>query len=242
MKLKNEIEIDYCNRKTKVNLPEKYSDFLQLCKDTFYISDEKSKTMYFIYYDKESEENQIDQDEYSKECCRNADFWKLKFDDDEEEDENDDNNNIQSVKEELISQNKEIIEKTNQFKKELYENSLKKLKDEIKKKNEKYKKDVQEIKEAYINSLTELKKLCEENKKKSLEKISEKIIEIYKENVDSTNEGIKDSLKKYSKDSVVICQEIKNKLKIEEIKEAIEKMKEGVKKCEMSFNDKNKPE
>ena len=28
MKLKKEIEIDYFNRKTKVNLPEKYSDFL----------------------------------------------------------------------------------------------------------------------------------------------------------------------------------------------------------------------
>jgi len=98
MILKSEIEIEYFDRKTKVSLPKEYSDFIKLCKETFYLSESRSKDMSIIYYDDEEDEIPIDEDEYNNKNARNSSFWILKLNEDDDNNDNNDNNDNEDIK------------------------------------------------------------------------------------------------------------------------------------------------
>ena len=238
MSLKDEIEIDYMKRKTKVNLPKKYSEFLELCKKTFYISEERSGLMSFVYFDNEGYENLIDEDEYNKEESRKVECWKLIIDEDEEEEgEKDINSSIS--KEELIKTKNEIIEKAKSYKEKLYQQSMKIVESKIKERNKQHKENIKKIQDEYKNGLEEIKKLIGiSNDKSKLEDISNNVLEVYKNSVDSMNEGmhlgLKDSLNSFKANYEKKLDEIK----INEIVNLLDKMQKCITNCMNSLTKK----
>ena len=58
------MEIEFLNQKIKLSLPKKYSEFIELCKQTFYISEERSKNLSFSYIEN-GEETAMEEDDYA---------------------------------------------------------------------------------------------------------------------------------------------------------------------------------
>lgn len=232
MSLKKEIEIDYMKRRTKINLPKNYSEFIKLCKETFYLSKDRSELMSLVYYDNEGYENIIDEDEYDKEDCRKAEYWKLIIDEEEEE-ENVEDINTSKSKEQLMKTKNEIIEKSKKYKEELYQKFSKKAQEEIKARNERHKTKTQKLQDEYKNCLEELKI----HYKEKIEQISKNVIDMYKENVDSMNIEIIDNIKEPLKTFSNICQKKLEEVKINEIKDSINKMQDCITNCITNFNN-----
>ena len=229
MSLKNEIEIDYLNRKTKVSLPEDFSDFCKLCKKTFFISDSRSNNMSFIYFDEEKNENTIEEEEYQNENVRKADYWKLIIDDNM--------NNQDEINNQLIMKKNVYLNSVKNFKVNLLKQYNEKLEEEIKKRNEEHKKNIEKIKENYKDFLEAYKDEIKKTIKKNINDNLEKIKDLYNGKIELTNKALQEDLKskidKFGKE----CEEELNKVKIEEIGDMIEEMKENVQTCMNEFNN-----
>ena len=234
MSSKEEIEIDYMKRRTKINLPKNYSEFVKLCKETFYLSKDRSELMSLVFYDNEGFENIIDEDEYDKEDCRKAEYWKLIIE--EEEEENAEDIDTSKSKEKLMKTKNQIIEKSKKYKEELYQKFSIKAQEGIKARNEQHKKNVQKLQDEYKNCLEELKKIIKTQYKENIEQISNNVIDMYNKNVDSMNMGIIDNLKESLKAFTNICQKKLEEVKLNEIKESINKMQDCIKICITNFN------
>lgn len=232
MSLKKEIEIDYMKRRTKINLPKNYSEFIKLCKETFYLSKDRSELMSLVYYDNEGYENIIDEDEYDKDDCRKAEYWKLIIEEEEEE-ENVEDINTSKSKEKLMKTKNEIIEKSKKYKEELYLKFSKKAQEGIKARNERHKTNKQKLQDEYKNCLEEVKKIINTQK---IEQISKNVIDMYKENVDSMNIEIIDNIKDPLKTFTNICQKKLEEVKLNEIKDSINKMQDCITNCITNFN------
>ena len=234
MSLKKEMEIDYLNRRTKIKLPQRYSDFLELCKQTFYISESRSELMSFMYYDDKDEEDKIiEEDEYNNEDTRKAKFWKLIIDENEDEPEQID---VSSLEKKLIKTKKDIIEKAKASKKELYEYCSKIFEKEIKKRNENHKKNIESIQNEYINGLNEIKDDIGKQIKSNLEEMPTKVTEIYEKNIDVLNAGIKENLESQLNEFTQKCQKELNEINVKEIEDSIEKMKKNMNNCIYKLN------
>jgi hypothetical protein len=236
MSLKKEIEIDYMKRRTKINLPKNYSEFVKLCKETFYLSKDRSELMSLVYYDNEGYENIIDEDEYDKEDCRKAEYWKLIIEEEEEE-ENAEDIDTSKSKEQLMKTKNEIIEKSKKYKEELYQKFSKKAQEGIKARTEQHKKTTQKLQDEYKNCLEELKIIINTQYNENIEQISNNVIDMYKKNVDLMNIGIIDNLKEPLKEFTNICQKKLEEVKLNEIKDSINKMQDCIAKCITNFNN-----
>lgn len=232
MSSKKEITIDYLDRKTKVLLPEKYSDFIELCKKTFYISDSRSEYMCLKYIDEEGDENDLEENDYENEKVRNNPCWKLIINDNDSEPDE-----VNNTKEELISIKKKILKKAKDYK-------LKKLKEyneiiekEIQKRNDAHKKNIKELKDKYKSEINDWKTEINSIIKKSLEDISQKIMNSYNTNIELVDNEIKNNLKELIKNAGDECEEELNKVNVEDIGEAIDVMKESVGNCMNEFKE-----
>lgn len=228
MSLNNEIEIDYLNRKTKVSLPENYSDFCKLCKETFYISDSRSQNMNFIYFDEENFENTIEEEEYKDENIRKVKCWKLIIDENMNQDE---------IKNQLIMKKKDYLNSLKNFKAELLKQYNDKLESEIKKRNEEHKNNIEIIKKNYKDILTIYKDDIRKTIKENIDNNLTKIIKLYKETIELTNKTLQEDLNSKINKFGQECEEELNKVKIDEIEEMIEEMKDNVQACMSEFND-----
>ena len=222
MSSKEQIEIDYLERKTKVPLPPKYSEFIKTCKETFYLSDLRLNLMSIKYINEKGKELNIDQKNYKNEDTLKAKYWKLVFDDDDDEDDNDegDKNALKSIKNDMINTKNSLIMEIKNFKKKLYEEYVNKAKVEIKKKNEEFKKIYTELKLKYDKDIEELEKL----KNDTFSKNTLNLINFFKESIESGNQSEKDELSKQLNDFKEELGNEFNDVKIDEIKEEVKEM------------------
>jgi len=228
-----EIEIDYLNKKTKILLPEKYSDFIESCKKTFFISESRSQLMEFSYEDEGGESYSIDEDEYNNRDSIKAKYWILKINEDEEEEEKDNNKNI---KEQILRMKKDIIKEVRRKKEKIFEEYNKKLKEKIKIRNEELQKNINKIKEEYINNLKQFKQELKEQNKKSIDEISDKLIKLYENNLSNIGQSLKSELKSEVKDTGKICQSELEEICSKDIEEEINNMNSNIKECKDYFN------
>ena len=232
MSLKNEIEIDYLDRKTKVSLPKEYADFIKLCKETFYLSESRSKDMSIIYIDEDDDEVPIDEDEYNNEKARKASFWTLNLNEDEE-----DLDDIKHIKNELTLKKNDLLNKAKIFKAQLLKKCNGIIESEVKKRNDLHKENIKKIKKAYEDNLNGFKQEINDIIKESLQTITQNVMSIYNDNIDIIDNEIKESLKGNISTLQNECEEEFNKIKVDEIGEQMDNIKNNVKQCQSDFLD-----
>ena len=232
MSSKKEITIDYLDRKTKVLLPEKYSDFIKLCKETFYISESRSENMCLKYIDEEGDENDLDENEYTNDNVRNCSCWKLILNDNDSEPDE-----VNDTKEELITLKQKILKKAKDYKSKKLKEFNEKIEKEIQKRNDAHKKNIEALNNVYKTKIKDFKEEINEMIKKSLKDISEKIMNSYNTNMELTDNEIKKNLKDLIKNVGNECENELNKVNVGDIGEEIEVMKQSVGNCMNEFND-----
>ena len=232
MSSKKEITIDYLDRKTKVLLPEKYSDFIKLCKETFYISESRSENMCLKYIDEEGDENDLDENEYTNDNVRNCSCWKLILNDNDSEPDE-----VNDTKEELITLKQKILKKAKDYKSKKLKEFNEKIEKEIQKRNDAHKKNIEALNNVYKTKIINFKEEINEMIKKSLKDISEKIMNSYNTNMELADNEIKKNLKDLIKNVGNECENELNKVNVGDIGEEIEVMKQSVGNCMNEFND-----
>ena len=142
-----EIEfLDNKNNKRRITLPKKYSDFIDLLKKTFFISDERFDNISLFYFDGE-DDVPLEEEDYTSKDARKATYWKLS----ENENEDDGNNDtLSSAKEELMNYKTMILTEAKKFKDDLYKKYSKIAEEQIKEKNKKHEEEKEKIKKDYI--------------------------------------------------------------------------------------------
>ena len=221
MSSKEQIEIDYLERKTKVPLPPQYSEFIKKCKETFYLSDLRLNLMSIKYINEKGKELNIDEKNYKNEDTLKAKFWKLVFDDDDDDDNDEgDKNALKSIKNDMINKKNSLIMEIKSFKKKLYEEYVNMAKKEIKKKNEEFKKMYNELKLKYDKDIEELENL----KNETFSKNKQNLINFFEESIESGNQSEKDELSKQLNDFKEELGNGLNEVKIDEIKEEVKEM------------------
>lgn len=235
------MEMEYNNHKKKLSLPKNFSEFKELCIQTFYISKLRSEKMCFFYYDEDNDENQINDENYNSDDSLKATYWKLiiKEEDEEEETESQlDSKEIEDAKRELIVKKEKLVEELKNYKKKYFEKCNEIIKTRIEEKNKIHKENIQKIKDDYINNLKEFKKEIDEQRKAILEKLSENTLNVYMEKVKLIEQGVlenmREPLKKLSSD----IEEDLDVPKIKEIGENIEIMKDNINECKEVFQKK----
>lgn len=232
---KKEIEIDYLNRKTKVNLPEKYSDFIELCKQTFYISKSRSENMLFYYYEDE-DKIPIEEEEYKNPDVRKCNSWELVI---LEEEDNMDGVDQNQLKNELDLKKDQILSQIKKFKENLYKESAEKLKKEIIKRNEKQQKIIQEIKDEYINNLSKFREEIKEQNKDFIGNISKTLLDSYQQNMLLIDKCVKENIKSQMNQLGDYCKKDLDEIEKSElgqISKVNEEIKNNLKTCLEKFN------
>ena len=229
MSSKKEITIDYLDRKTKVLLPEKYSDFIKLCKETFYISESRSQYMCLKYDDEDGDEIDLEEEDYENEKVRKCSNWKLILNDNDNE--TDDTN----LKDELIRIKNKILKQVKDFKSTKIKESNEQIEKEIKKRNEVHKQNIEKIKNEYKTKIEEFKTEIKEMIKNSLDDVSKSIKETYKKNIEIVDNEIKKDLKTLVINVENECKQKLNDINMEDIGEHIETMEENVSGCQKDF-------
>lgn len=229
---KREMEIDYLNRKTKVTLPEKYSDFLELCKQTFYISESRSQNMFFYYYEEEVE-IPIDEEEYKNPDSRKSECWKLVIEEEEDDIVGIDLNQLEN---ELKLKKNQIINQTKKFKEDLFKNLAEKVKEEIIKRNEKHQEKIQKVKDEYINNLVEFRKQLNKQNEEFLNKISDTLLDVYQKNMLLIDEAVKDNIKGQMKTLGDNCKKDLEDLDLNDIGKVNFEIKKNIQTCIDKFN------
>ena len=232
MSNKKEITIDYLKRKTKILLPEKYSDFIEECKKTFFISNSRSENMYFKYIDEEGDENDLEEDDYKNEKVQNLPYWKLIVNDNDSE--TDEANN---TKDELITIKNKILKKAKGYKSKKLKESNELIEKEMKKRNDEHKKNIEKMKNEYKTKIEEFKNDINSLIIKSLDDISQKLLDTYNKNIEATNNEIKNNFKASIETIGKQFEEDLSKVNMDDIGDKIETMKESVKGCMSDFHD-----
>lgn len=233
MSSKKEIDIDYLDRKTKVLLKPKYSDFIEECKKTFYISKSRSELMSIKYNNGNGKEIIINEKNYKNEDSLKVNCWKLIIDEDDDDDNND---GLISLKNDLVEKKKQLIHMINNTKKNVYDIYIKRVKEEIKNKNEEFQKIYNDLKSKYENDIAELEKL----KKEAIEKNSKYIIDKFKEGIEGINENEKNELSIQLKDFKQDFDTGINDIKVDEIKKEVKEMGDKATDFINDVNDKIK--
>ena len=226
------MNIEYNNIKTKISLPSKFSEFKELCIQTFYISELRSQRMDFYYIDDENDEMHLDENSY--EDARNAEFWKLVIDDKKGKNPKNSGDSLKK-KQGFITQKEELIREAKLYKEKLFEECSRIIEDKIKQKNETHKKDIQKIKDEYAKKLKDFKNLVDNQVKALLGKISESTMKIYMEKSQLLdNNVIEEMSKKLGK-----FEDNKNDLNVNmgEIGDNINNNNQDVKECKEIFKD-----
>lgn len=232
MSSKKEITIDYLDRKTKVLLPEKYSDFIKLCKETFYISESRSENMCLKYIDDEGDENDLEDNDYTNDKVRNCPCWKLIINDNDSEPDE-----VNDTKEELITIKKKILKKAKDYKSMKLKEYNEIIEKEVQKRNDAHKKNLEELNDVIKTKIKDFKKEINGMIKKGLKDISQKIMNSYNTNVELTDNEIKNNLKELIKNIGNECENEINKVNVGDIGEQIDVMKQGVDNCMYEFNE-----
>ena len=227
------MEIDYLNRKTKVTLPREYDDFLELLKETFYISDTRMQNLSITYLDDDNEEITIDEDEYTNEDSRKAKFWKLIIEEGEDTDID-----ITSIKKQLNSKKQKLIEQVKLYKDNLYEECNKIIEDGIKKRNEVQQENINKIKNEYLKELEKIKKDFNSQINSNLDLFSKNIKNVYKNKLDLIEQTVKENLETSKKELEKHINKDLDDINLKEIDKEIDNMKENIDNCIQTFNEK----
>ena len=170
------MDIEYNKRKTKLSLPNKFSEFKELCIQTFYISESRSRKMNFYYVDEDNDIVNLDENSYENEDARKAKFWKLLIEEKKRKSSSNSKENKHSKKD-FIAQKEALIKEAKLYKEKIFGECNRIIEIKIKQKNEEHKKDIQIIKDQYEKSL----KYLDNKLKEVLNKISERFIQFYTE-------------------------------------------------------------
>ena len=190
---KDEMEVEFLNQKIKLSLPKQYSEFVELCKQTFYISDERSKNLSFSYIEN-GEDTPMEEDEYANSDSLKADYWVLSTNEDEEGD-GEDKDMVSLAKDELKNKKKELLNEAKKFKKDLYDNYSKIIAEKIKEKNKVHEENIKKIKEDFVKHLKEIENEMNESLNKIIkETLPKKVMNKYEESIKTINNGVKELL------------------------------------------------
>ena len=230
-----EIEfLDNKNNKRKITLPKKYSDFIDLLKKTFFISDERFDNISLFYFDGE-DDFPLEEEDYTSKDARKATYWKLS----ENENEDDENNDtLSSAKEELMNYKTMILAEAKKFKDDLYKKYSKIAEEQIKEKNKKHEEEKEKIKKDYINNLKEFTEELGKQSKSFLDKVEEKLMSVYNEKIKIINEEVNANMKKTLLDLEKECQKELDNINEKDIENGIENMINNIDNCKSAFIDK----
>ena len=212
------MDIEYNKIKTKLSLPEKFSEFKKLCIQKFYISELRSQKMIFYYVDEDNDNVNLDENSYKNEDARKAKFWKLLIEENKRKISSNSTKKDHSKKE-FIAQKEALMEEAKLYKEKIFGECSKIIEIKIKQKNEEHKKDIQTIKDAYAKCLKDFKNLVDNKIKELIDKISENTMEVYMEKSKYINKKFMEIISKklgefedYKKDLEVNMGEIGNNI------------------------------
>jgi hypothetical protein len=192
MSEKKEMDIEYNNIKTKLSLPDKFSEFKELCIQTFYISELRSQKMNFCYVDEDNDDVKLDEDSYEGSDARKAKFWKLSIGDKKKNSSN--SKKDDQSKKEFIAQKEKLIGEAKLYKEKLFGECSRIIEEKIKQKNEEHKNNIQKIKDQFEKNLKEFKNLVDKQTKEYLGKISENAMNVYIEKSQFIDKSVIDAM------------------------------------------------
>ena len=226
--MRDEMEIEFLGQKRRLTLPRLYSEFIEKCKKTFYLSEERSRNLSFAYVKDDKEEN-FDEDEYDEEP-RKADYWKLFTNEDEEE--QGDAEIISLAKDELANKKRELLNEAKKFKENLFTQYNQIVAEKIKEKNKQHQENIRKIKENYEKHLKELENEMTEQIKEVKKKLSEKIISKYKNSIKTIDDGVKEQLLPRIKEINNECKKELNAINLNEIDKEMNILGQSLSNCQ----------
>lgn len=234
----NEMEIEFLNQRIKLTLPQKYSEFKDLLKETFWLSEERSKNI-TILYNNDGDEVELDEDEYESRNARDAKYWILNEEDD---DDDDDNTDIMSrVQTELENKRNDILNEAKKFKETLLANYKEKLAEKKKEINSTLQENVKKIKDEYAKSLKEMKDELKAKAKEIYGKIKENIIKKYEENIKEVNDECKKNMVGGLQELTGEFKSDLEKVSSNEITNDVNILGQSLRNCKSTFEEKLDP-
>lgn len=192
MSTKKEMDIEYNNIKTKLSIPDKFSEFKELCIKTFYISELRSQKMEFFYIDEDNEYVMLDEGSYEEEDAKKAKFWKLSIKGESTGPKKKNENSSKNI----LAQKKALLDEAKLYKEKLFEKCNSILEEKIKEKNEQHKNNIQKIKDEFSKNLKDFKNSLDKQTKEYLGKISENALNIYMEKSKLIGKDVIDNMTK----------------------------------------------
>lgn len=236
---KDEMEVEFLNQKIKLSLPKKYSEFIELCKQTFYISDERSKNLSFSYIEN-GEETAMEEDDYANRDSLKAEYWVLSTNEDEEGD-GEDKDMISLAKEELKNKKRDLLNEAKKFKKDLYDNYSKIIAEKIKEKNKVHEENIKKIKEDFLTHLKEIENEMNESLNKVItETLPEKVMNKYEESIKKINNGVKEQLLPKIDDLKLECNKELTQINTNDINQGMNYLRSSISNCQNVFLSKIK--
>lgn len=226
--MKDEMEIEFLGQKRKLSLPKLYSEFIEKCKKTFYLSEERSRNLSFAYV-KDGKEENFDEDEYDEDP-RKADYWKLFTNEDEEE--QGDAEIISLAKDELANKKRELLNEAKKFKENLFTQYNQIVAEKIKEKNKQHQENIQKIKENYKKQLKEFENEMNEQIKDVKKKLSEKIMSKYENSIKTIDNGVKEQLLPRIKELNNECKKELNTINLNEIDKEMKNLRQSLSNCQ----------
>ena len=234
------MDIEYNDIKTKLSLPDEFSEFKELCFQTFYISELRSQKIHFYYVDEDNDDVNLDEKSYEDEDARKAEFWKLSIGEIKKDNTK---KNEQSIKE-FIAQKEALLQEAKLYKEKLFGECSRIIEEKIKKKNEEHKNNIQKIKDEYSKNLKEFKDLVNQKTKEILGKISENAMNVYIEKSQYIDKNVIENMsnklgefKENKKDFEVNISEIGDNINVtsQNVKDCKEIFKDIVKESKSNF-------
>lgn len=225
----SEMEIEFLGQRRKLSLPKLYSEFIEECKKTFYLSEERSRNLSFTYVKNGKEEN-FDEDEYDDDDPRHADFWKLSTNEDEEE--TGDAEIISLARDELANKKRDLLYEAKKFKENLFTQYNQIVAEKIKEKNKQHQENIRKIKENYEKHLKELEDEMNEQIRKVKEKLCKKIMGKYENSLKTIDNGVKEQLIPRIKELNNECKKELNTINLNEIDNEMNILGQSLSKCQ----------
>ena len=225
----SEMEIEFLGQRRKLSLPKLYSEFIEECKKTFYLSEERSRNLSFTYVKNGKEEN-FDEDEYDDDDPRHADYWKLSTNEDEEE--TGDAEIISLARDELANKKRDLLSEAKKFKENLFTQYNQIVAEKIKEKNKQHQENIRKIKENYEKHLKELEDEMNEQIREVKKKLSEKILSKYKNSLKTIDNGVKEQLIPRIKELNNECKKELNAINLNEIDNEMNILGQSLSKCQ----------
>ena len=201
---KREINIEYFNKETPVELPPTYDEFIKLIVSKFFITEKMKKNMSIIYYDEDDDIITLDKDNYS-DSIEEAKKLVLQIPE-IKTNKPGGNFDVEKLQKDVIKKMESVQNDIEIYKKKLTESCKKAVEKKLEEVDAKHEEEIKKLVEFYENKLNDIKSRIAEKSKKIVDNLQNKSSSLMNEQLEEYKKYIETEMGKLMKEKTQLLE------------------------------------